>query len=151
MAHESIPSSPNPQPLPWSMAILSHPDPAPASSLVSGLTPPIQPSHATEGSAKAQTELPTSLLRALPRSPSALRTQSRPTVGLPGPWWSTLSTSPVPSLLTPPSQSGPSHSVRSFPAALSFSHPRPFAQALLMDPRDSQAQWLRVAVSNYSL
>lgn len=63
----------------------------------------------------------------------------------------TLPTSPVPSLLTSPSQSGPSHFECSFPAVLSFSHPRPFAQALLMDPRDSQAQWLRVAVSNCRL
>lgn len=85
---------PNPQPLPWSMPILSQPDPAPASSLVSGLTLPsslhIQPRDLLK-----QTELPATLLRTLPESPvpsgqsPGLHGSSRPLVvcpvHLPGP------------------------------------------------------------------
>ena len=126
------------------MPILSHPDPAPASSLVSGLTPPIQPSHATEGFAKANrtarhlAQNPPKISPCPQDKVQACSGSSRPLVvypvHLPGP-------------MTSPSPSGPSHSACSFPAALSFSHPRPFAQALLMDPKDSQAQWLRVVKS----
>ena len=45
-----------------------------------------------------QTELPATLLRTLPRSPPCPQDKVQAYTGLPGPWWSTLSTSLVPEL-----------------------------------------------------
>lgn len=97
-------------PCPGPCLSFPQPDPAPASSLVSGLTLPSS-LHMYEDLLK-QTELPATLLRAPPKIPRALRTKSPGLHGLPGPWWSALSTSLVPGL--PPHNLDPATLPRSF-------------------------------------
>lgn len=103
--HLSSPIQPQPIPLntpqPTAPALV-HAYPFPArscSSFLPGLWshPAIQPSHPTEGSAKAN-RTARHLAQNPPKIPPCPQDKVQAYMGLPGPWWSALSTSLVPGL-----------------------------------------------------
>lgn len=133
--------SPAPTALPWSRPLLPHPDAASASF------PPAHPPHAAEGAAEAQTGTGPTLLRTLPRLPSALGTKPRhhaassrtrvvePCIALVPPPWAFLS------------QSGPQPC--SFPAARLFLTPGPLHRPFSRTPETVKHSGLQQGSANY--